>query len=50
MMPPRTEPPACPCPRCGDEKHIEWLSTWNEWQSYCPACDIRFNQQGDVLA
>jgi len=22
---------------------MDWLSTWNQWQYYCKACDLRYN-------
>ena len=35
------------CPKC---KHSsEWLSTTNEWQFYCPRCEIRFNWDGEIM-
>ena len=30
------------CPNCGIESH--WISTTNEWQYYCPRCNVRFKQ------
>lgn len=36
-----------PCPKCGNtDNHL--LSTTNEWENYCPKCDIRFNDAGEI--
>ena len=36
------------CPKC-DFKETHWLSTTNEWEFYCPECDMRFNKDGNIL-
>ena len=36
------------CPNCGGI--CEWLSTENEWENYCPCCDIRFNSSREILS
>jgi len=36
-----------PCPRCGNDNN-HWLSTTNEWEYYCPKCDLRFNEKGQI--
>lgn len=38
---------SAPCPVCGS-RECHWLSTTNEWRNYCPPCDIRFNDNGEV--
>ena len=40
--------PGTECPRCGDYDSQEWLSTTNEWENYCPKCDVRYNDAGDI--
>ena len=37
-----------PCPKCGNRDN-HWLSTTNEWEYYCPKCDIRFNVKGQIM-
>lgn len=32
------------CPIDGTPMH--WLSTWNQWEYYCPACDARYDRNG----
>lgn len=36
-----------PCPKCGNSR-CHTLSTTNEWNGYCPVCDIRFNKFGEI--
>jgi len=33
------------CPKCGN-KETHLLSTRNEWENFCPNCDIRYNNEG----
>lgn len=40
--------PGVACPQCR-KKECHWLATTNEWKYYCPHCDIRFNERGEVL-
>ena len=41
--------PGVNCPKCGDRDKTEWISTTNEWEYYCPTCDIRFNRKGEIM-
>lgn len=36
-----------PCPKCC--KTSSTISTTNEWKYHCMSCDIRFNDNGEVL-
>ena len=36
------------CPCCGKVGGTHLLSTTNEWRNYCPRCDIRYNDKGEV--
>ena len=35
------------CPLC-ERADSRWLSTTNEWEHYCPHCDLRFNNAGEI--
>ncbi len=35
------------CPKCGGPSDL--LATTNEWKRYCPACDRRFNDAGEMM-
>jgi ribosomal protein S27AE len=35
------------CPRCGNS--VQLLSTMNEFELYCPRCDIRFTFDDEVF-
>ncbi len=37
------------CPK-GCKGSTHQLSTSNEWKYYCPLCDSRFNEDGQLLA
>jgi len=37
-----------PCPQCGrDDRH--WLRTDNEYDMYCPDCEIRYTDKGEIF-
>ena len=36
------------CPRC-NSRDSQLLATTNEWRHYCPSCDVRFNNNGQVM-
>ena len=36
-----------PCPKCKVDGDL--LSTTNEWKYYCPDCDIRYNEKGEIF-
>lgn len=35
------------CPKCNQQEGTKLLSTTNQWDGYCPKCNIRFNRNGD---
>lgn len=35
------------CPQCS--KSSDWLGTTNEWEFYCPVCDVRFDRNNEIV-